>query len=306
MPLIVEYATEEVAWWISITFVLLLGFFIGALKGVIFGLAGLVGPILVGSLLIGIALSGTMVAGIRLACFFVFPEKDAVSRFHSSILYYTITVILIAAACATIPFFIRSPFMQSHIEQARIEQARKSHTGKSVTLKERVPTLMKIWPELVLSFFSLGLSFLIYPGVFYVKGKSEIVPGRDDWSIFVINSTYAVTDLTGRLIASKKSVYSRTFITIGVSSKVFIIAAAYLTACTTLAFFNTAGFIVANVAILGITHGYFHVAAGNCISPRLDVNEKEFGGVALSFAISATLLTFSQISILVFAAVFNK
>ncbi len=163
----------------------------------------------------------------------------------------------------------------------------------AIPLRERIPTLMKIWPELLLSFFSLGLSFLIYPGVFYVKGKTEIVPGRDDWSIFVINATYAITDLSGRLIASNKSDYSRIFITIGVSCKVFIIAGAYLTACTSLPFFNNATFIVINVAILGLTHGYFHVAAGNCIPPRLDVNEKEFGGVALSFAISATLMIFS-------------
>ncbi len=110
-----EYVSEDIAWWLSITLVLLLGFCIGALKGVIFGLAGLVGAVLVGSLLVGIALSGTIVAGIRLTCFFVFPEKDAVSRFHSSILYYTITIVFVAAACATIPFFIKSPFMQHHL-----------------------------------------------------------------------------------------------------------------------------------------------------------------------------------------------
>ncbi len=139
-----------------------------------------------------------------------------------------------------------------------------------------------------------------------MKGKSIIVPGRDDWSVFVINTTYAVTDLSGRLFASSKSDYSRTFMTIGVSCKIFIIAGAYLTACTSISFFNAAWFIVVNVAILGLTHGYFHVAAGNCIPPRLEPSEREFGGVALSFVISATLLVFSQISMLVFAAVFSK
>jgi len=152
---------------------------------------------------------------------------------------------------------------------------------------------LKIWPELILSFFSLGLSFLIYPGVFYVKGKHVIVPGRDDWSIFVINATYAFTDLGGRLLAMPKSDYGRLFMTIGVSSKIFIIAGAYLTACTSIPFFNAPVFIVINVAILGLTHGYFHVAAGNCIPLRLEVSEREYGGVALSFAISSTLLIFS-------------
>lgn len=293
LPLIVEYTSESTAWALALTLVLVLGFCIGTLKGVIFGLAGLVGPVLVGSLLVGIALSGTMVAMIRLTCFFVFPNKDHESRFHSSILYYSITVMLIVSACATIPYFIKSEFLQSHLEHARQDLARTQKDNLKVPLRDRIPTLMKVWPELVLSFFSLGLSFLIYPGVFYVKGKSIIVPGRDDWSVFVINTTYAVTDLSGRLLASKKSDFSRTFMTIGVSCKIFIIAGAYLTACTTLAFFNASWFIVTNVAILGITHGYFHVAAGNCIPPRLDPGEREFGGVALSFAISATLLVFS-------------
>jgi hypothetical protein len=119
LPLIVEYTSEEIAWVIAVSLALILGFCIGTLKGVIFGLAGMVGPILVGSLLVGIALSGTMVAMIRLTCFFVFPDKDHVSRFHSSILYYSITVILIISACATIPYFIKSEFMQTHIEQAK-------------------------------------------------------------------------------------------------------------------------------------------------------------------------------------------
>ena len=300
-----EYSEESTAWVVSVTLVLILGFCIGTLKGIIFGLAGLVGPLLVGSLLVGIALSGTMVSAIRLICFFVFPNKDHVSRFHSSILYYSITVTLIVVACASIPYFINSDFMQWHMERAEIDKAKNNQVEKKISLRERIPTLMKVWPELVLSFFSLGLSFLIYPGVFYVKGKHIIVPGRDDWSVFTINLTYAVTDLTGRLIAAQKSHYSRTFLTIGVSCKIFIIAAAYLTACTTLGFFNQGWFIVLNVAILGLTHGYFHVAAGNCIPPRLDPSEREFGGVALSFAISLTLLVFSQLNILVYELVFK-
>jgi hypothetical protein len=166
--------------------------------------------------------------------------------------------------------------------------------------------LLKIWPELLLSFFSLGLSFLIYPGVFYVKGKHMIVPGRDDWSVYFINTTYALTDLTGRILVGKKSDYSRLYMTIGVSCKIFIIAGAYLTACSSISFFNTTWFIILNVAILGITHGYFHVAAGNCIPPKLDDSEKEFGGVALSFAISSTLMVFSQLSILVYELVFKR
>lgn len=200
LPLVVEYAEESKAWFTSVTLVLILGFCIGTLKGVIFGLAGLVGPILVGSLLVGIALSGTMVSAIRLICFFVFPNKDHVSRFHSSILYYSITVTLIIVACGTIPYFINSDFMKWHMERAEIDKAKKNE--QKITLKERIPTIWKVWPELVLSFFSLGLSFLIYPGVFYVKGKLIIVPGRDDWSVFIINLTYAVTDLSGRLIAA--------------------------------------------------------------------------------------------------------
>ena len=133
-----------------------------------------------------------------------------------------------------------------------------------------------------------------------------IVPGRDDWSVFFINTTYAFTDLSGRLLAGKKSDFSRLFMTIGVSCKVFIIAGAYLTACSSILFFNATWFIIFNVAILGLTHGYFHVAAGNCIPQRLDDSEKEFGGVALSFAISATLMVFSQLSILVYELVFKR
>jgi len=125
LPLVVEYADESTAWFVAISLILILGFLIGTLKGVIFGLAGLVGPLLVGSLLVGIALSGSMVATIRLICFFVFPNKDHVSRYHSSLLYYSITVFLIVVACITIPFFINSYFMQWHIERARIDQARK-------------------------------------------------------------------------------------------------------------------------------------------------------------------------------------
>jgi hypothetical protein len=105
---------------------------------------------------------------------------------------------------------------------------------EKVNFRDRIPTLKKVWIELVLSFFSLGLTMLIYPGVFYVKGKELIVPGRDDWSIFVINTTYAVTDLSGRLIATLKSDYSRTFMVIGVTSKLLIIAGAYLTALSVL------------------------------------------------------------------------
>lgn len=198
--MVVEYTEESTAWAVAVTLVLILGFCIGTLKGIIFGLAGLVGPLLVGSLLVGIALSGTMVSAIRLICFFIFPNKDHLSRFHSSILYYSITVTLIVVACASIPYFINSDFMNWHMERAEIDKANKNE--KKLSLKERLPTIMKVWPELVLSFFSLGLSFLIYPGVFYVKGKHIIVPGRDDWSVFTINLTYAVTDLSGRLIAA--------------------------------------------------------------------------------------------------------
>jgi hypothetical protein len=62
-----------------------------------------------------------MVACVRLLCFFVFPNKDAISRFHSSILYYTITIGLISVACLTVPKFVNSEFMQGHIQNARRE-----------------------------------------------------------------------------------------------------------------------------------------------------------------------------------------
>jgi hypothetical protein len=125
LPLVVEYAEEGTAWVVALTLILVLGFCIGALKGVIFGLAALVGPALVSSLLVGIALSGTMVSVIRLFCFFVFPNKDHASRFHSSILYYSITVFLIISACFSLPYFLNSSFMQYHMEKAKLDQAKK-------------------------------------------------------------------------------------------------------------------------------------------------------------------------------------
>lgn len=123
-----EYAEESTAWVVAVTLILVLGFCIGTLKGVIFGIAGMVGPYLVSSLLVGIALSGCMVSGIRLFCFFVFPNKDPQSRFHSSILYYSITVLLIISACVTLPFFLNSSFIRYHIEKAKLDLSKKNKT----------------------------------------------------------------------------------------------------------------------------------------------------------------------------------
>lgn len=92
---------------------------------------------------------------------------------------------------------------------------RESKNGDDLLFSER--SSIKVNPKLIMKkigiesgilFFVFLLTYMLYPSIVYVK-SGDVVPGRQDWSIFIINITLGLSDFTGRSLAKFRESYSR-------------------------------------------------------------------------------------------------
>jgi len=103
------------------------------------------------------------------------------------------------------------------------------------------------------------------------------------WNIFIIMLAYNVGDVYGRfLLARLKFIYPRAILTaISLLRCVFILTS-FLILFKNTPFWNSSFTIISNVLLIGITNGFFGVAACESVPRRLDPHEKEFGGYMIN------------------------
>jgi hypothetical protein len=163
------------------------------------------------------------------------------------------------------------------------------------------------WLELLAIMLTIGTTLLVFPGVIYIKGKPLIVPSRPDWGVFVMNATYAVSDVSGRLLGRLRSSYSRSLLTIGIVLKMVITSFAYVTAFSeNSSFFAQPSFIIMNLFAMGILNGFLMVASTKSVVERLPSVDRDKGGKMIAFVINTTLLISSLSQLAIYFLVFQK
>ena len=86
-----------------ILFVQFIGFSIGLLCSFTSGIGGMLGPQFVGPLMQGYTLSFVLVSLIRLLCLLVLPGQSIEEYFASTILYFTLNIVLLTTMAISIP-----------------------------------------------------------------------------------------------------------------------------------------------------------------------------------------------------------
>lgn len=102
-PLIMGYTEEETAWTLSNILIIVIGVLMGTLTCFLGAIAGVLGPTFVGPLMQGFQLSFVLVTFVRLICLLVFNSQDSVAYLHSTILYFSLNVAILAVMVITVP-----------------------------------------------------------------------------------------------------------------------------------------------------------------------------------------------------------
>ena len=83
------------------------------------------------------------------------------------------------------------------------------------------------------------------------------------------------------------------------------VATSFMIAMSDSNFWNHPATIIINVALLGLTNGFFATAACRTIPGLLENNEKEYGGFVMSLMINSGIAIGSLISLLGFSHLFE-
>lgn len=148
------------------------------------------------------------------------------------------------------------------------------------------------------------MTYMLYPSIVYQKSK-EILADREDWSIFIINISFAVIDFLGRTLGKIRSSYSRSFLGASTLVSMIFVATTFIIALSDEPFWNSGITIIVNCSLLGFTNGFFATAACNTIPGKLEIHEKEFGGFVMTVMINGGIAIGSLISLLAFSNLFS-
>ena len=297
-----------------IIIVLFIGFSIGLLCSFTSGIGGMLGPQFVGPLMQGYALSFVLVGLIRLLCLLVLPGQSIEEYFASTILYFTLNIVLLTSMAISIPVmlhlvfiklqvFFRNDYISAHMrrDSRAVDDflSEISHNGVVVSKIFR-----KIWFECAVLCISFLMTYMLYPSIVYQKSK-EILADREDWSIFIINISFAVIDFLGRTLGKIRSSYSRSFLGASTLVSMIFVATTFIIALSDEPFWNSGITIIVNCSLLGFTNGFFATAACNTIPGKLEIHEKEFGGFVMTVMINGGIAIGSLISLLAFSNLFS-
>ena len=224
------------AWIVSNILIVLIGFSIGLIGSFLSALAGMLGPDYIGSLMQGYSVSFIFASFLRLVCLLSFPGQDDQSYFVSTILYFSINIVILTTMALTIPCFLRSDIIISTYRRDCKSFDDLMSITSSASMKPGSSN-KKIWVEALVIFCVFALTRMLYPSIIYQK-SNKIFPTRPDWSIFVLNVTECVGDFAGRSFARIKDSYSRQFLVAGTILRMIFIATTFMIAMSDGEFWN--------------------------------------------------------------------
>ena len=165
--------------------------------------------------------------------------------------------------------------------------------------------IQKIWVEIVFIFLNFLITFLLYPSIVY-SGHLTLFKSAD-WTIFIFNLMFNFGDFSGRSLGRLRHEYPRPVYVIGVLTRCLLIASTFLMGFNPYNdFWGNNAVIMINALLIGLSNGFFVVAAGNSFPNKLDNHEKEFGGFIISMTINLGIALGSMISLLAFQNIFTS
>ena len=102
-------------------------------------------------------------------------------------------------------------------------------TSTDITKNDSIVVIKKMWVEAACILFTFLISYMLYPSIIFQK-SIDIFPDRSDWSIFVLNISFGLSDFMGRTFAKLIQSYSRNFLIVLATVRIIFVATSFLIA----------------------------------------------------------------------------
>lgn len=129
-PFMIQYTHENSGWYLMNASMVIIGkcllhhrigYCLGLLSSINIGLAGQINPYFVGAVLQGIALSYVIVDMVKFICLLAFPEQGLIDMYYATLLFFGLNIIILLCQSISIPFFLKSKFIQYHLSRSKIQ-----------------------------------------------------------------------------------------------------------------------------------------------------------------------------------------